>query len=223
MIVLYGWEKGGVGKTNTAVQMSAMLSLAGEDVILVDGDKQGSASNWAEIRSAGGSTPIPCSSRQGRSCATDSVLYSQKYAHVVIDAGGRDSSELRYSMTIADLVVMPVRPGQYDAWAVDNMVYLKREVEEKIGRAVRVALLINAANPSSSEAKEAQDYLREGYGDVFELFNTVVYDRVVHRRSAREGLSVVEMTKSFADAKAVSEIKALYAEIYGRPWEKCVI
>lgn len=221
MISLFGWEKGGVGKTNTAVQMAAMLALAGKDVILVDGDKQGSASNWAAIRSSSDNpVPVACSSRLGKSVAQDSLLYSQKYEHVVIDAGGRDSAELRYAMAIADIVVMPVRPGQYDAWAVDNMVALKREIEDKVGRAVRIAMMINACNPSTNENQECRDFLVTNYGDVFEMLDTVVYDRVCHRRSGRDGLSVVEMTKEFSDPKATKELKSLYEEIYNEPWKK---
>lgn len=222
MISLFGWEKGGVGKTNTAVQMAAMLALANKDVVLIDGDKQQSASNWAAIRTGSDTNPlpVPCATRLGRSVATDAALFGEKYKNVVIDAGGRDSAELRFAMAVADIVVMPISPGQYEAWAVDTMVALKKEIEDKIGRAVRVAAFINMGNPSTSEVQETRDYLLEGYADVLELFDTTLFDRIVHRRSAREGLSVIEMTGAFADPKAVSEVKSLYAEVYGEQWKK---
>ena len=49
-IVLVGGEKGGVGKTTLAVNLAAMRSRAGHDVLLVDADRQASANLWAGIR-----------------------------------------------------------------------------------------------------------------------------------------------------------------------------
>jgi chromosome partitioning protein len=43
MIVTVGNTKGGVGKTTLAVQLALARTLAGRDVLLVDGDRQGSA------------------------------------------------------------------------------------------------------------------------------------------------------------------------------------
>ena len=46
-IVLFGGEKGGTGKTTLATNMAAMLALQGKDVLLLDTDRQGTASFWA--------------------------------------------------------------------------------------------------------------------------------------------------------------------------------
>ena len=43
MIVLFGTEKGGVGKTTVSTNIAAMLAIAGRDVLLIDTDHQGSA------------------------------------------------------------------------------------------------------------------------------------------------------------------------------------
>ena len=50
MIILIGGEKGGTGKTTLSTNIAAKLALEGEDVLLVDTDKQGSASAWAATR-----------------------------------------------------------------------------------------------------------------------------------------------------------------------------
>jgi chromosome partitioning protein len=59
MIVLIGGEKGGTGKTTLAIHLAAQLTASGRDALLVDTDKQGSASSWCASRvsrsSAGGS------------------------------------------------------------------------------------------------------------------------------------------------------------------------
>ena len=50
MIILVGGEKGGTGKTTIATNLAARLKDPGADVLLVDTDKQGSASSWAAMR-----------------------------------------------------------------------------------------------------------------------------------------------------------------------------
>ena len=42
-------QKGGVGKTTLAVNVAAGLARNGHNVLLIDADKQGSASAWASI------------------------------------------------------------------------------------------------------------------------------------------------------------------------------
>ena len=50
MIVTIGNTKGGVGKTTLAIQLARVRTLAGRDVLLVDGDRQGSAQTAMAIR-----------------------------------------------------------------------------------------------------------------------------------------------------------------------------
>jgi chromosome partitioning protein len=43
-IVLIGGEKGGTGKTTLATNMAVILAVEGKDVLLLDTDRQGTAS-----------------------------------------------------------------------------------------------------------------------------------------------------------------------------------
>ena len=44
-----------------------------------------------------------------------------KYRDIVIDAGGRDSVELRAAMTVADALYIPIQASQFDVWTLDQM------------------------------------------------------------------------------------------------------
>jgi len=50
MFLTVGNGKGGVGKTTIAVNVATVLAQRGRDVLLIDGDEQGSAATFAVIR-----------------------------------------------------------------------------------------------------------------------------------------------------------------------------
>ena len=61
MIITVGNTKGGVGKTTLAVQLAIARALAGRDVWLIDGDRQGTAAAAIAARAEGGRQPgIAC-------------------------------------------------------------------------------------------------------------------------------------------------------------------
>ena len=57
MIILIGSQKGGCGKSTTAVNISAELANKGHDVVLVDADRQSTAANWAMDRAENKALP----------------------------------------------------------------------------------------------------------------------------------------------------------------------
>lgn len=50
MILVCGGIKGGVGKTTLATNIAVMRAAEGKDVLLVDADDQGTASDFTAIR-----------------------------------------------------------------------------------------------------------------------------------------------------------------------------
>ncbi len=60
MIILVDSEKGGVGKSTLATNISATLAKDGKDVILIDADRQGTSANWAFDRSNTDRKQVEC-------------------------------------------------------------------------------------------------------------------------------------------------------------------
>lgn len=220
-LIVVGAEKGGTGKTTIAVNLAAMLALAGKSVMLVDTDRQKSASLWASARMQEEVHPtVPCCILDG-TVGFSLISLKEKYDIVVVDAGGRDSVELRQAMAIADLQIIPVRPSQFDTWTLDSMAALRREIERKTGSVCPAKLVLNAIspNPASRESEEARAALKE-FEDAFATTNTALVDRASFRRAARDGKSAIELTGSLADAKAAAELRRLYLEIMGEAYEQ---
>lgn len=212
MIVLVGGEKGGTGKTTLATNLAAMRAGAGRNVLLIDTDAQGSASSWSEIRVQDNVSPaIPCVSKFGPGVRAAIKSLALHYEDIVIDAGGRDSVELRTAMLQADVMLIPARPSQFDLHAMATTSKIVGDV--KIFNPLRVLVVVNMAptNPGMSDITD----MRAAIDDMehVELTHTVVRDRVAFRRAASNGLAVTE--QAVQDVKACAEMTALYIEVFG--------
>lgn len=224
MIVLIGNEKGGPGKTTVAVNLSALCAMAGRETILVDTDRQESASTWATTRAMTRSdkklpVDLTCVTKTGR-VGYDLDKLRAKYEIVIVDAGGKDSGELRQAMVVCDTMVIPVRPSQFDTWSLNKMGLLIQDVEERISIKIPTKVLLNAvsSNPGVKEADELRTLLSGEYASSFGLMTAQLTERIAYRRAAREGLCVAELVKPYADPVAVEEMKRLYMELFNVNW-----
>lgn len=213
-VVLFGGEKGGTGKTTLATNMAAMLTLAGRDVLLLDTDRQGTASFWATVREEAGVEPkVACVQKFGKGLATQVRDLAGRYDEIVIDAGGRDSMELRYALGVSDRAYIPVQPFQFDIWTLQQMDELV-EMASGINDELKAFIVLNrvSSNPAVMEDEETREFFGEEEFQHLTLVDTMLRDRIAFRKSARDGLSVVEWKQ---DKKAVEEMTRLFEEVYG--------
>ena len=213
-IVLIGGEKGGTGKTTLATNISAMLALQGKDVLLLDTDRQGTASFWATVREETEiEFRIPCVQKFGKGLPSQVRDLAERYDEIVIDAGGRDSMELRYSLGVCDRAYIPVQPFQFDIWTLRQMDELV-EIAQGLNENLQAFIVLNrvSTNPSVREDQETLAFLREEGFEHLGLISSVLRDRIAFRKSARDGLSVVEWKH---DKKAAEEMNQLFREVYG--------
>lgn len=212
MIILFGGEKGGTGKSTMALNMAVERAKSGRDVCLVDADKQGSASQWAAIRATERYTPfIACVSIYGETLSDQVSALAKRYDDIIIDAGGVDSYELRAGMLVADALVTPAKPSQFDVFTLSKMDKLVREVRAFNTR-LQAAILTNIApaHPSMTDVQEMAEFVQELPN--YSLLKTVVRDRKAFRLCARDGKGATEYEKG--DAKAASEMESLAKEVW---------
>ena len=212
-IVLFGGEKGGTGKTTLATNMAAMLALQGKDVLLLDTDRQGTASFWATVREETEIEPrIACVQKFGKGLASQVRDLADRYDEIVIDAGGRDSMELRYCLGVCDRAYIPVQPFQFDIWTIRQMDELV-EMAKALNENLQAFIVLNrvSTNPVVREDRETREFFKEEEFQHLTLVDTVLRDRIALRKSGRDGLSVIEWKQ---DKKAADEMNKLYKEVY---------
>ena len=211
MIVLIGGEKGGTGKTTIATNLAVMRAYEGLEVLLVDTDPQKTASYWSLTRDEKGITPkITCIQKTDNVKGEINALKG-KFDDIIIDAGGRDSIELRTSMLVAEVAVFPFRPSQFDLWTLAKMDKHLKDVI-LINESLKAFVVINQAssNPSVKEKKNAQEHL-EDFPDI-QLMKSIISERIAFRKAAIQGISVMELKNE--DQKAKDEMESLYKEIF---------
>ena len=212
MIVLVGGEKGGTGKTTLATNLAAMRAAQRRDVLLVDTDPQGSASVWTEMRAEhDDAVRVGSVQKFGRGLAGEIRDLVGRYEDIVIDAGGRDSIDLRAALTVANIAVLPVQASQFDLWTIERMSDLVGQAQA-FNPTMRPLVVISRAstNAGSHDVEAARELIAEY--PTLECAEAVVRDRVSFRRAAGDGRSVVELA---TDEKAAAEMQKLFGEIFG--------
>lgn len=213
MIVTVGNTKGGVGKTTLAVNLAIARALAGRDVWLIDGDRQGTAQMAISIRSESGQTPgIACATYpDGPTLRSQVMQQRDKFDDIIIDAGGRDSTALRAALTLSDVIVVPFQPRSYDVWALNDIAILIDEARSVRDR-LRAVALLNCADPGESSTDNAEAAAAVADVPQFEYLDTPIRRRKAFANAAGAGLSVLEAKPS--DRKAMAEITALISALF---------
>jgi len=118
-------QKGGVGKSTLATNLAACFALAGDPVLYIDADQQGSGLDWSAARQRKPlfqvvGLPKPTIHR-------DLPGLAAPYRWTFIDGPPRVHEVARSAIMAADLVIIPVQPSPYDVWSAKEITDLINE------------------------------------------------------------------------------------------------
>jgi chromosome partitioning protein len=200
-------QKGGTGKTTLAASLAVAAAIAGERVIALDLDPQGSLTRWGERRAAAKAPnkimvePLE-RDRLPRIGAVLEGLADVGFTLAVFDTAGSDGAAARLVTEAADLCLLPVRPTRMDVEATAatfRAAYLAKR---------QAAFVLNQCPPTyhSSRASEAA----KGLTGLGVLAEPMLSARVDFQDAMAMGLGVTEYAR---DCRAAREIEALWGWI----------
>jgi chromosome partitioning protein len=193
-------QKGGVGKTTTAVNLSACLAEAGERVLLIDLDPQGNATSGLGMRVNGASThdlldgePLATLAKPSPVANLDIVMAKSDLAAAAVELATRDGGE-RY---LADALAGSV--GAYS--------YVLLDCPPSFGPLTVNAL---AAATRALVPVQAEYYALEGLSQLLGTINLV-------KASLNPKLSVAGILLTMADARTrlTAEVEAELRRHFG--------
>lgn len=211
-IYVIGGQKGGTGKSTVATNLAVALSLRGRNPLLVDSDRQRTASLWSDKRQSNDSLkPIITMQKDGKLYQA-LLAMAEHYEDVIVDAGGHDSVELRSALVAADHLYSPVQASQSDLWTLGTMSALVEQASAMNERLRAHLLLMRApTHPSVTDTRDALELLAQF--PAFDVCRTVIHDRKAFRDAMFHGKGVLEL----GDSKAATELDFFTTEVTGAP------
>lgn len=217
MVVSVINEKGGSGKTTLAVNLACKLSQEGDEVLLIDADPQRSTEAFVNIRT-NADLPLIFNSvtKLGDGLAREVKSLSTKYDSIVIDTGGRDSKEMRQALAIADIIIIPSVPSQYDVAVLDKMISLYDEIiSGSLREEEPIALIvIDKASPNpflEKKINDLRDYINEKNLKNLHLMNSILHEREAFKNATAAGQGITEFCNK--NDKAYIDFVSFYEEL----------
>ena len=210
MIVSVCGQKGGVGKSTTAVALAAELLERGYKVLLVDADgEQRTVTTWREVAKRKAQR-APTVVTMGASLDDDDQLplLATQFDHVLIDCPGRIDAVIRSALLVSHAAVLPCGPTPSDAWALAASVALVKTAQG-FNRALRPHILITRKKPRTTLASAVRDVV--GAAGV-PVLRAELTDRVAYQEFLNTGLGLTVYAPRDA---ATTEVRALCDELFG--------
>jgi chromosome partitioning protein len=213
-IWLIGGDKGGAGKsTISACVAAAIASVLKRPIQLIDTDVQTrDVSSWLTTRQRDWPNLPPIQGLiETEEVGEKSCAARDAGQFVVLDVGGRDSEQLRVAMSVADLLLMPIQPSQFDLFSCKRMARRVAEVR-RWNPKLRAWFFINRADTKNvlQHLNDEAHELCRSFGPTVQTADIRVHERVAFKYAARDGLGVLELKS--AD-KAATEFWELLVEV----------
>lgn len=211
MITVIGGNKGGSGKTTTAINIAVALAKKGKDICLINADLQRSAAKWHAERETSGVLPAITLIEKFDNITQTLRALDEKYDHIIVDVAGRNSREFITGGVIAHQIIAPLQCSQPD---LDTLIELQQQIEamRDLNPELKVFCLQSMAttNPvlRGNERREFLDYLEEF--PTIKTMKTTICFRKIYRDCMSTGIGVLETNNE----SAKSEIEQLINEVF---------
>ena len=211
-IVIITNQKGGAGKTNAAVHLAGTAVRRQFKTLLIDADKQGTATRWVAQAEDGQEHKIRVMglAMAEAKIAQEVKQYVDDYELIIVDCPPSVESPIpQVMLMIADLAIVPIVPKPGDLWASTDLIELA-ERAATMNPDLKVRLLgsnVIANLAMSKHSLSSMAAMRESAP----LFKTRLHQRTAYVEAMLTGDSVHYFGSSAKTA--VSEIESLFDEV----------
>ena len=194
-------QKGGAGKTTLAASLAVAAIEAGETVVALDLDPQGSLAAWGNDRAA--ETPAVDQINAERLAQLPRILEALQgrgFTLAILDCPGIASTATNLAMKAADLCLLPARPTRLDLRATRPTVQALMQLKQQF------AFVLNQCPPAlkSSRSTEAAEGLR--------MLGVVAEPLMATRTDYQDAVAAGQGVTEYAPhGKAAEEARQLWA------------
>lgn len=209
-ITTVGGIKGGPGKTTTAINCVLYHALKGADVLLVDADEQETSTQFTRMRdhTLNGAVGYTAIKLTGANVRTQVLNLRDKFQHIIIDTGGRDTQSQRAALSISDVYIVPFQPRNPDFWTLPDVIELINDTRAIKTTEIKAYSFLNRADVRSEDNRDTAAALSEV--PEIDFIDAPWTNRKSFANAMGKGLSVLELS----DDKAQAEVNKLFDRIY---------
>jgi chromosome partitioning protein len=204
LIIALTGQKGGTGKTTTAIHLAWWLSQKAK-TIAIDADPQNSLSLWAKHLG------IPCQIENDPEELFDRIPnLARQYQWVIIDAPGGLNETIKAILGCADLALIPCQPSPLDLHSTQRIFRILSQIQTMRRGHPKGFTFINRGEKNTVLMRETQQYLKQC---PVPLLNEIVWQRQCIADCLLQKQTVFTLLSKPAIA-AAQNYEALFQEIF---------
>ncbi len=199
--------KGGTGKSTLSTNIARALQLRPHKVILIDGDGQGTISEWSDTQTDEIEFPQVAGVGKPQQLRNHIPIIAPNYDFIVIDGSANTLEMDSSAITVSDIILIPVQPSAPDIWGASDLIDFIRARQEVTNGKPHACFIVSRQQRGTILAREVESAL-----DQYQLpvFNSRTSQRVAYVEAMSRGVTVLEHEPH---GKASDEIRAITDEL----------